>query len=317
MNAGSTGNTLNSKPLERNLAENTFANTFALMFGSKEASEPYVKQLYSMVFGFYKTGSSIDESINLALHEAQNNNAIPEFTKRFKGIFALKDKNLKGGAFKIPTIAEFIAGENDMGDILRSAGFGDLATQEYLGNVIGTGKSVKDVADAVNTSFDAIDNAPQDVKDTLAKEFPMLDRVTLAKSLIMGPDGTAMIQKKINSATSVTAIAKQGIKGLSDAQIGVLTNSGLSYGQQSNALGTVKGEGARGQELTNIYSGQVEGFGQDEAFQDTIQSLASAKRKKEQIIAREAGSFGGSSGGLKDSYGTPRNSYSKNTLGQT
>lgn len=314
--AGSTGTAVGAVPEERNLAENTFTNTFALMFSSKEASEPYVKKLYAMVFGFYKTGSTIDESINLALHEAQNNNAIPEFTKRFNGIFALKDKNLKGAAFKIPTIAEFIRGENDMGDILRSAGFGDLATQEYLGNVIGLGKSVNDVANAVNDSFNAIDNAPQDVKDTLAKEFPMLDRTTLAKSLIMGPDGTAMIQKKINSATSITAIAKQGIEGLSDSQIAVLTNSGMSYGQQSNALGTVKSEGARGQELTNIYGSQVEGFGQNQAFEDTVQNLASAERKKKQLIAREAGNFGGSSGGLKDSYGTPRSSFGKNPAGQ-
>lgn len=316
VNPGATGTELGASPAARNLAENTFANTFALMFGSKEAAEPYVKELYSLVFNFYKTGSTIDESINLALHEAHNNNAIPQFTARFAGLFALKDANLKGAAFKIPTIAEFIAGENDMGDILRSAGMGDIATQEYLGQVIGKGKSVKDVADAINNSFNAIDNAPQDVKDTLATQFPMLDRTTLAKSLLMGPDGAAAIQKKIDAATSVTAVNKQGITGLSANQMDVLTNSGLSYAQQSNTLGSIKTEGARGQQLSNIYGNQVEGYSQNTAFQDQLQNLASAKRAKEQIIAREAGLFGGSTGGLKDSYGTPRNSYSKKIEGQ-
>lgn len=312
---GSTGQFVGGTP-ERNLAENTFANTFALLWGTEEAAQPYVKKLYAMANAFYKTGSTESESMNLALHEAHNNNAIPEFTSRFSGIFELKAKNLKGGAFTIPTMAEYIEGQNDMGEILRSSGMGDLATKEYTSKIIGFGKSVKDVADALNISFNAIDNAPQDVKETLSKRFSMLDRVTLAKSLLMGPDGPAAIQKIIDSATSVTAVAKQGVKGLSDNQMDVLTNSGLSYAQQSEGLKNVKNEGARGQELSNVFAGQADGFGQNEAFQDEFQRLASAERKKKQIEALERAGFGGSSGGLKDSYGTPRSSYGKSSAGQ-
>ena len=222
---GPTGNTITTP--DRTLAEDTFANTFALAFGKSEANQPYVKQLYKLVAGFYKSGSNTDESLNLALHEAKNNNAIPDFTKRFNGLFTLQAKAQTGQAVQVPTIAEFIHAENGMGDILRSAGMGDLATQDYLGQIIGQGKSVNDVANAITTSFNAIDNAPQDVKDTLSTQFPMLDRTTLAKSLLMGTDGTAEIQKKIDVATTATAAGKQNIK-LTDAQSQLLATSGLS-----------------------------------------------------------------------------------------
>lgn len=315
VNPGSTGTTLGAPATERTYAQNTFRNTFALMFGDTEASQAYVGKLYQLVSGFYKSGSSIDESYNLALSQAYNDNAIPEFTNRFKGLFALKDKALKGTAVQVPTIAEFIAAENGMGDVLRSAGMGDLATQDYLGQIIGQGKSVHDVTVAINTSFSAIDGAPQAIKDTLASQFPMLDRTTLAKSLLMGPDGAAEVQKKIDMATTVTAGKQQGVN-LTDAQKGMLSTSGLSYNQQLQGLGNVNLEGNRGQKLTDIYGKTVDGFGQEQAIQDQFQGLASAQRAKQQLINRERGSFSGSSGVLGASYGRPQSSDNKSPLGQ-
>jgi hypothetical protein len=85
---GSTGFSTTST---RTLAADTFANTLAIIFGAQEASQPYVAKLYSLVSNYYKTGSTIDEALNLAIREARTTNAIPEFTKRFAGIFALDD----------------------------------------------------------------------------------------------------------------------------------------------------------------------------------------------------------------------------------
>jgi hypothetical protein len=100
---GPTGTSTTS---DRMLASDTFANTFALAFGSKEGSQPYVKILYDLVSGFYKSGSTIDEALNLAIRQARDEKKIPEFTKRFKGIFALEDRLRAGEAVTVPTIAE-------------------------------------------------------------------------------------------------------------------------------------------------------------------------------------------------------------------
>ncbi len=65
---GSTGIKLGE---ERTLAKDTFANTLALLFGAKEASQPWVAEMYGLVSGFYKSGSTIDEALNLGLYEAK------------------------------------------------------------------------------------------------------------------------------------------------------------------------------------------------------------------------------------------------------
>jgi hypothetical protein len=160
---GSTGAQVGS---DKVYATDTFKNTFALLFGAKEANEPYVNKLYELTSGFYKTGSTQEEAMNLAIRQAYNDNVIPEFTKRFAGIFALDAKLKAGEAITVPTIAEFFAAEAKMGTVLTEAGLGDLATQEFLGDVIGRGKSVAEVGNLISEAFNTIDNAPQALKST-------------------------------------------------------------------------------------------------------------------------------------------------------
>jgi hypothetical protein len=82
-NKGTGGSTpLASTTPERTLALDTFKATLGLLFGKDEVNKAYVGKLYSLVSGFYKTGSEVDEAINLALYQAESENAIPEFTSQ-------------------------------------------------------------------------------------------------------------------------------------------------------------------------------------------------------------------------------------------
>jgi hypothetical protein len=124
------------------LALDTFRNTLSLFMGKDEMSQPWVNSVFNAVSKYYKTGSTVDESLNLALQDVRNNPDLKTFTKRFKGLYDLQDKVAKGEAIEMPTIAEFFKSQQALGDVMRSAGFQDLATQEFLGDVLGTGKSV-------------------------------------------------------------------------------------------------------------------------------------------------------------------------------
>lgn len=310
---GSTGGVIGAP--DRTLASDTFANTFAVMFGRQEANQAYVKQLYDIVSGYYKSGSSIDEALNLAVHDAYDGGKIPEFTKRFSGLFALQKQERSGVAVQVPTVAEYIASENAMGDALRSAGMGELATQDYLGQVIGKGKSVADVANTLSKAFMAIDSAPQEIKDVLSTQFPMLDRVSLAKALVLGPDGVADLQKKIQFASTKAASTKQGLS-IDDKALQSISDQGFSYDQSLQRFAAVATEAPVGQKLTDIYGKTVEGYDQTKALQDNFLGLASAQRAKLQLIQREQGTFSGSSGTLRDSYGTPRSSFNTKAAGQ-
>lgn len=281
--------------LTRVLAEDTFRNTLALIMGAEEASKPYIGQLYKFVSGFYKSGSTIDESINLALRQAKQQNAIPEFTQRFAGIFALEDKLKAGMAVEVPTIAEFIASEAKMGEILNSAGLGSLATQEFLGGVIGRGNSVVDVANLVSDVFNVIDYAPENLKKSLTTYFPGVDRASIAKAILTGPEGAIELSNKIKGISVMSAAETQGVKGVDLKYAQNLANMGVSYQEALTGFGTVKNLERAG---TIAEFGDTT-FTSKQAQQAVFEKSTEQLNILEQIRAQELGRFQGAAGTSK------------------
>ena len=285
---GSTGTT---KESERTLAKDTFANTLALAFGTQEATQPWVGEIYNLASGFYNTGSTISESLNLSLYEAKAKGLAPQFTKRFKGVFDLQEKLQKGEAVTVPTIAEFIKTEAAIGDTLREAGLGDIATQDFIGNVIGAGNSILDVGNLISSTFTTIDNAPAALRKTLDTYFPSVDRVSLAKALLTGTEGAAALDKKIKGISVLSAAGSQGIS-TDLATASDIAARGVDYGQALTGFGQVKEL-----ERTNVLA-QMQGdtFTQKEAIGLTFEQSQAAKDKAEKIKAAEIAKFQNSSG---------------------
>ena len=285
---GSTGLSTGST---KTLARDTFANTFALIFGSKEASQPYVGKLYDLVSGFYKTGSTVDEALNLAIRQAREEKAIPEFTKRFAGIFALDDQFKAGKAISVPTIAEFFAAEAKMGEVLTNAGLGDLATQEFLGDVIGKGKSVLEVGNLISNTFKTIDDAPAALKTTLSTYFPGVDRVSIARALLTGAEGAAALDKKIKGISVLSAAGSQGIT-TDLATASDIAAQGYDYQQSLIGFGTVN-QLQRANELASLTGDK---FTQAQAISATFGKSIEEKKKLEQIAELERSRYAGRSG---------------------
>lgn len=258
----------------RTLASDTFANTFALAFGANEASKPYVKQLYNLVSGFYTTGSSIDESINLAVRKARVDKSIPEFTNRFKGLFALDDMLASGKPVTVPTVAEYIATEAQMGRLLTDAGMEELATPEFLGDVIGKYKSVAEVGRVLSGVFSTIDNAPEPFKKVLSEKYPTVTRVGLAKALIAGDTGAIQLEKEVKNIGVIAAARQQGV-AITAEQAANIAALGYDYqgalsgmGKVAQATDTLKklkeistGKAAKTEDVTAQLQSAV--FGQD------------------------------------------------------
>lgn len=277
----------------RTLASDTFTNTFALIFGKTEAAQPYVKQLYSLVSGFYTTGSTIEESLNLAIRQAREDKSIPEFTKRFSGLFAIDDKFKAGEAVTVPTIAEFMASEAKLGDVLRDAGLGDLATQEFLGTVLGTGKSVLTSTNIIKDVFNTIDNAPKALKDTLSTYFPGVDRVAIAKAMLTGTAGAEELANKVKGISVLSAAQQQGINvDLATAQD--IANQGYGYQESLTGFGQVKNL-QRANTIAEFSGGQ---FTQEQAQQAVFGKSIEQQNALDKLKLGELGRFQGSSGRL-------------------
>jgi hypothetical protein len=283
----------------RSLASDTFINTFGLIFGKTEAALPYVKKLYGLVSGFYTTGSTIDESLNLALRQARDEKSIPEFTKRFSGLFALDDKFKAGEAITVPTIAEFMATEAKMGEVLSAAGLGELATQDFLGGVIGQNKSVLEVSNLINDVFNTIDNAPQAVKNTLTTYFPGVDRTAVAKAMLTGTAGAQELSNKVKGIQVMAAGTQQGIN-VSLTQAQDIANQGYDYNQALTGFGQVKNLD-RANTLAQLTGSE---FTQAQAQQAVFGKSIEQQNTLDSIKAQEEARFRGSSGTTKGAFST-------------
>lgn len=250
---GATGGDINNP--ERMLARDTFANTFALAFGADEASKPYVSKLYELTSSFYKTGSTIDESINLAVRKARVDNAIPEFTNRFKGLFALDDMLKAGKLVKVPTVAEYIASEVEVADLLTNAGMADIATPEVIGDVLGKGKSVAEVGRILTGVFATIDNAPEPFKKVLSEKYPTVTRTGLAMALIGGAAGSAALEKEVKNLGVVAAARQQGV-GITAEQAANIAALGYDYEGSLSGLASVAQTKSAYQKLYEIEAGK-------------------------------------------------------------
>jgi hypothetical protein len=282
---------------ERTMAIDTFRNTLALFFGAKEVTQPWVNALYGVTSKYYKTGSTIDESLNLALQDVRNNPELAPFTKRFKGVYDLQDKLVSGMAVSVPTIAEFFKSQEALGEVMNRAGFADLATQEFLGDVLGTGKSVAETTSLINDVFRTIDNAPEQLKRDLQTVAPGADRTSIAKALLLGSKGAAALTKQIADTTVFSAAKSQGLN-VDMATAADYAARGFGYDASLTGFGNVALGRAPLEKLTEISTGKAV---TPEEAQKTLQQSIFEKNvaAQEQIrleSEKEAARFGARSG---------------------
>jgi hypothetical protein len=195
----------------RTLGRDQFKNSLALFFGAAEAAKPWVDSLYDVVSKFYRTGSDVNESFNLALQDARNNPALKPFTDRFKGIYALQDLKLTGKPVLVPTIAEYVVSQAKMADVLNQANLGSIATDEFTTELISKGNSVTTIADKIAKVYQRIDMAPKAIKDTLGRYFPTVDRPTLARTLLLGQKGVDQLVDELEQYEVLAAAEGQGL----------------------------------------------------------------------------------------------------------
>jgi hypothetical protein len=288
---------------ERTLARDTFKNTLALFFGAAEAAKPWTDALYNVVNKFYKTGSTIDESFNLALLDARNNPELEPFTNRFKGIYALQDLKQAGKPVLIPTIAEYVVSQAKMSDIFSQAGLGDLATEDFTSDLIGKGNSVSTVADKIAQVYNRIDLAPTAIKNTISRYFPTVDRATLARTILTGTKGTQQLVDELAKYEVLAAAEQQGIAatglkpitgGVTEERAGEYARMGQTFGSLMPKFAQVARETPTVSKLAGI--SRREDIGQVGVERALITSSAKELSELERLAMEEEARFRGSSG---------------------
>ena len=289
---------------DKTLASNVFKNTLALFFGAEEMTKPWADQLYKSVSGFYKTGSTVEEAFNMAVLESQNNPSMTEFTKRFKGIYSLQKMKQMGKAVTVPTIAEYFATESKMGDMLKASNLGEIANEDFLGDVLGKGVSATEFGNRITQIFDRIDNAPQAIKTTLNRFFPYLDRISLAKALALGDKGALQLQQEVAGYEVLAAGESQGLgvsaenpMGLTVARASDIAKSGGTYASTLGQFGQIKKAMPIVSSLEQI-SKKTDTLGQVGLEKALIGKSAKELSVLEQLTAEEEARYLARSGGI-------------------
>lgn len=277
------------------LARNTFANTIALVFGETEATQPWVNEVYDLMQGYLNTGSTVEEAQNLALREAKAKGVASKFVQRFNAVFKLQDRLNAGETVQVPSISDYIKSEQQLGDVFRSVGLADLANQEIAAKVLGdANKSVSEATALIRDVFNAIDNAPEALKQDLQVLAPGVDRTSIAKALLLGKQGADALMKQVNTISQVSAAKSQGVT-ISSAVGADLAAGGAQYDTSLGKFATVK-QLERGQQLGRMSNID---FTQQEAIASAFGSSAAADEKIRKIYEEEKNRFAGQSGRLE------------------
>jgi len=283
------------------LASDVFKQTLATFFGAAEMAKPWANELYKVVSKFYKAGATSEEAFNMALLESRNNPAMADFTKRFRGIYALQDMKQAGKAVTVPTIAEYFATESKMGDILKASNLGELANEEFLGDVLSKGINATQFGDRIVDIFDRIDTAPDAIKKTISRFYPTLDRVQLAKALALGDKGAKQLQQELAGYEVLSAAEQQGL-GVSPTLPGGITNeraqqiakAGGTFASTLGQFGQISRARETEQKLAEI-SG-VKSLGVSGLTSAVIDKSAAELKKLEDLTMQEEARFMGKAG---------------------
>lgn len=284
------------------LAVETFRKTVALYFGDVESAKPWVDALYKSTSTFYKTGSTAEESINLAFMAGRNDPAMKPFTDRFAPIYKLQDLKASGASVEVPTIGEFVKSQTAMGEIFTRSNLADLAVDSYTGELLGKGIAVSTVAENITKIFDVIDQAPKEQKDTINRFFPTVDRSKLAKALLTGTKGFAELDKEIKGYQVLAAAETQGIGantltgGITTEQASNYAAGGATYQSTIAGFGQVALARETEQKLSNI-SGQ-KAMGVSGLADAVIGKKASAISNLERLTAEEENRYKGKTSGI-------------------
>jgi hypothetical protein len=280
-----------------NLAEQEFINTIKLLIGSAEASKPYIKQLYTLTSKYYKTGSSIADAVNLALYDAQENKLIPEFTSRFSGIFKIQARRAAGEIIDVPTLSEYIKSQEVLADVFRQTSLGELANETFLNEVMGTGKSVAESTKIITDVYDAINTAPKEWYDMVQAKMPFATKPMLAKALLLGSEGAADLERKVNKYGIMAAAQGQGLT-IGETTAGDLLAKGQGYTSSKPKFGQAASIIPIAQSLTSVESNlsPAKTYTQEQAFSAVFDQNYQELQNIENLSEREKARYSAKTG---------------------
>ena len=217
------------------------------------------------------------------------------YIKRFKG-----NETRRAAGLNVLSEAEYLTLEDDYTKTLKAYGlesyFGvDTATkQSAIADVIGADVSAIEFTDRVSTAVDRVKMADETTKKAF-QDFYGIGEADLVKYFLDPKKALVNLKEKATAAEIGGAAIGQGLAATMTSATD-LAKFGIDRATAVSGYATIAGELPTASKLGNIYSETGTTYTQADAESATFKGLASAKRKKERLIAAEEAQFSGSSG---------------------
>lgn len=236
---------------------------------------PKIKQLAM-------SGAS-EATITLQLQETE------EYKQRFS---ANQDRIKKGLEFLTP--GNYLRLEDRYRQIIRAYGLKDFDNDKYVSQFIGNDVSPEELSSRVVTAVQRVKNADPAITNTL-RDFYGIGSGDLVAYVLDPNQSFQKIERQVAAAEIGTAARRQGLEA------GVIVSEqlaaqGLSQADAQRGYSTIADILPQAQKLSGIYGNVLDEYGQSEAEQDLFNTLASAQRKRKNLIGREVAEFTGTSG---------------------
>jgi hypothetical protein len=251
-----------------------------------------------------------DEVLNLLRYDTRYNKP---YMERFAG----NAERLKN---KMPLLSEDTYLKQEMGysKMFKSYGLTNLDNREQYTRLIASDIDIDEATTRVSMAYDRVLKAEPSTKNAFLRFFPMLSNQDLVAAMLNPEEQLPALERKVQSAEIGGAALRQGLVAeLADTSYksamysnvqagtigaGTIETAGATPANVNKSYEKIAGELPTMEKLSSIYGSTMEQYGQREAEQADILGLASAKRKKERLIAREEASWQGSAGTARGSF---------------
>lgn len=222
-------------------------------------------------------------------------------SEAYKARFAANEGRLKKG-LRILTPGEYLRVEDAYRQTLRTYGLKQFDNDQYVRQFIENDISAAELSDRVSTAVQRVQNADPAISRTL-RDYYGIGQTDLVAYVLDPNQQLQKIQRQVAAAEIGTAARKQGLEaGVTVSE--QLAAQGISEAQAQRGYATIADILPTSEKLSQIYGATLEGYGQVEAEQEVFNTLASAQRKRQRLIGREAAEFSGQAGVTRGSLGT-------------
>jgi len=223
------------------------------------------------------------------------------YTDRFKGNEFRVAKGLN-----VINEAAYLELENDYSETLKAYGLSDyfgtatdattrLARQQKMAEVIGNDISANEFKDRIDTVVTRVNLSDANIKTELKRLYDITE-TDLVKYFLNPKEGSKQLEQKVNVAEISAASISQGLGQTSLSTAEDLAKLGIDRAKAMAGYEKIAEYLPTTEKLSAIYNAEGITYNKTTGEEEEFKGLASAKRKRQTLAAREIGAFSGSSG---------------------